>query len=778
MARGSHKNKSGKRGFQGNTKKKQGSFQSKHSSGFKSKNTQTKKRKFNQNRNYNLHDDDAKRQKIELPVPEKQVSSSDSEEEVEDTLKQLLNTFDVNAATKKFTAIDSDESEESEEENNDEVSEEELSDETLDSNDENQNNEIEYDDIKSDKEDNKIVDNDDDEVPEEVIEENEIDIELLKEETETVLAAKDPFVAHLSYDLSDSLLDSLQSNINKTTHHIEWPELGKLLVTIPQSDEKKTKSNFTIAEDKIYAPLGKVPMRINHKRVDFCELNIKSQIHQHIKAANTEIDMDDEDEGPFTLMQSELFSIINNYQDLYFTERTFENGDEIRFVYALHAINHVLKTRTKVLHHNARLAKKDEVPEEFRDQGLVRPKVLIVVPFRDSALRIVRMLIDILVPEEKGQVINKNRFMDDFTGGELIMPKKNPKPEDYELTFTGNCDDTFKIGIQVTKKSLKLYADFYSSDIIIASPLGLRLTVGADGEHERDYDFLAAIELLILDQTELFKMQNWDHLVHVLDHLHMQPKDAHDTDFSRVRSWSLNGWSKYYRQTLIFAAFPLPEINAIFNKKCFNHTGSVRSVNAITSGAIMNVHVQVPQVYRKFEASSVVDSLNARFEFFISKILPQYKDSIMKQCLIYVPNYFDYVRIRNYFKREDISFVQICEYSKDGKIARARDMFYHGDAHFMLYSERFHYFRRIRVKGIRHIIFYQPPTFPHFYSEMCNIMQEANQNKKSGSLSNMTVTVIYSKYDAQQMSSVLGTDRLRRMATSSKNFHMFTSSDS
>lgn len=114
----------------------------------------------------------------------------------------------------------------------------------------------------------------------------------------------------------------------------------------------------------------------------------------------------------------------------------------------------------------------------------------------------------------------------------------------------------------------------------------------------------------------------------------MQPKDSHGTDFSRVRNWSLNGWSKYYRQTLIFSSFPLPEINAIFNKKCFNYTGSVRSVNPITSGAIVNVHVQVPQVYRKFEANNVVDSLNARFEFFISKILPQYKDSIMKQCLI------------------------------------------------------------------------------------------------------------------------------------------------
>lgn len=66
------------------------------------------------------------------------------------------------------------------------------------------------------------------------------------------------------------------------------------------------------------------------------------------------------------------------------------------------------------------------------------------------------MLIDILLEEDKGNVINKNRFIEDYTGNEIIMPKKNPKPEDYEATFCGNSGDDFKIGITVTKKSLKV----------------------------------------------------------------------------------------------------------------------------------------------------------------------------------------------------------------------------------------------------------------------------------------------------------------------------------
>lgn len=159
-------------------------------------------------------------------------------------------------------------------------------------------------------------------------------------------------------------------------------------------------------------------------------------------------------------------------------------------------------------------------------------------------------------------------------------------------------------------------------------------------------------------------MQNWDHLLHIFNHLHLQPKESHGTDFSRVRTWSLDGCSKYYRQTIIFSSFVLPEINSIFNKRCFNYAGKVRTANPIKEGTIGQVFVQLPHVFHKFECGSVLESVDARFEFFINKVLPQFRENLMKQTLVYVSNYFDYVRLRNYFKKEDIGFVQICEYSK------------------------------------------------------------------------------------------------------------------
>ena len=56
----------------------------------------------------------------------------------------------------------------------------------------------------------------------------------------------------------------------------------------------------------------------------------------------------------------------------------------------------------------------------------------------------------------------------------------------------------------------------------------------------------------------------------MFEHLHCQPRESHGVDFSRVRSWVLNGWSQFYRQTLLFGSFPTAETNALFSKYCYS----------------------------------------------------------------------------------------------------------------------------------------------------------------------------------------------------------------
>lgn len=66
------------------------------------------------------------------------------------------------------------------------------------------------------------------------------------------------------------------------------------------------------------------------------------------------------------------------------------------------------------------------------------------------------MITSIVIADDKGNVLKKSKFLEEFSGSELAMPKKRPKPEDYEQLFKGNIDDTFRIGISITKKSIKV----------------------------------------------------------------------------------------------------------------------------------------------------------------------------------------------------------------------------------------------------------------------------------------------------------------------------------
>ncbi|XP_043641585.1 U3 small nucleolar RNA-associated protein 25 homolog [Drosophila teissieri] len=568
------------------------------------------------------------------------------------------------------------------------------------------------------------------------------------------------FSKRFDFELSTDNINDLIARKDIKAIKSNWSALGNVRFDIPRLAEDFKEPDCR--EPKDIASSG-----------DLQKLEVKASICGNAKL-------------PLTALQSQLFYIANNYQDVYFPHRTHGNAEDIRYVYCLHALNHMLKVRSLILRNNEKvsaLAKTQKmspneisIPESFRDQGLKRMKVVFVVPFRESALRIVNIIGDLLFGSQDDQarktsIANYERFLADYSGNTIYFPKTNPKPVDYEQTFSGNTDDNFKLGIRFTKKTMSLFSDMNSSDMLIASPLGLRMLVT---DKESDFDFLNSIELLIIDQAELFLAQNWENLLHSLDHLHLQPQKLPDTNCQRVRTWCLSGASSFYRQTLFFSSHELPEFRAVLNSKCNNYQGKARVSNLVEHGDIRNVLTPIQQVFRLINCSSVESTFDDRFQYFVKNIMPQFSKPGFSHCMLYVPSYFDYVRIRNHFKTEMVSFVQINEYTKKEKISRARDIFFHSGASVLLYSERAHFFRRTRIKGIRNLIMYQPPNFPHFYSEMINLMLESNQNPRDGFGDAMSVSILYTKYDLLSLSNIVGSENAVKLTSGKKDSYLFS----
>ena len=63
--------------------------------------------------------------------------------------------------------------------------------------------------------------------------------------------------------------------------------------------------------------------------------------------------------------------------------------------------------------------------------------------------------------------------------------------------------------------------------------------------------------------------------------------------------------------------------------------------------------------------------------------------------LIFVPSYFDFVRLNAHLKTiDDLDYAVLSEYSSNSEISRARTNFFNGKKAFLVVTERFHFFRR------------------------------------------------------------------------------------
>lgn len=547
----------------------------------------------------------------------------------------------------------------------------------------------------------------------------------------------DPFEAHFANPDNNVLARRLK-NLKKNVilQKKELLKIGRAVVAVPESDEQMSMPA------PITSPAG---------------LKLKQKLAGPITKQRAKFDD----------LESTMAGALFNYKDVLFCERHPSNSERLRRLACLHAVNHVYKTRDRVIKNNAKLAKEEASGNttdlDLRDQGFTRPKVLMLLPTRESCVRMVNMIKKLTEPEQEE---NRKRFDDSYVEKE---DKFSPdKAEDFRELFAGNDDDMFRLGLKFTRKTVKYFSQFYNSDIILASPLGLRMAIGTDETKKIDADFLSSIEMVIVDQADALLMQNWEHVEYIMEHLNLQPKEAHGCDFSRVRNWYLDDQGKYFRQTIALAAFNTPELNTLFFNGSKNWEGKTK-IQDKYQGVIEQLGMKVKQTFSRIESPSLVNDPEARFTYFTSAIVPQLvrHSKGNEGTLIFVPSYLDFVRVRNYFATSPVtaqlSFGAISEYTSVRDVARARSHFLTGRHTVLLYTERAHHFRRYQIRGIRKVVMYALPDNPVFYKEITAgyLGRTIQDGKMEGQ--EASVRVLFSKWDVMKLERVAGSERVGRM---------------
>ena len=463
-------------------------------------------------------------------------------------------------------------------------------------------------------------------------------------------------------------------------------------------------------------------------------------------------------------MTGRLASSIFNYQDLLFSERSYNNAEDLRKLTCLHLLNHITKTRDRVIKNNARLSKDiSDGDLELRDQGFTRPKVLVIVPTRQSCVRYIDTIVSMWEPEQQE---NRKRFQDSYAQAEDNF--SDDRPADFRELFGGNDDDMFRLGVKFTRKAIKYFAQFYNSDIIFASPLGLRMALGAEDVKKQDHDFLSSIEVLIVDQAEALHMQNWEHVEYVLGHLNLQPKEAHGCNFSRVRNWYLDGHAKHLRQTVLLSAFNFPSLNRLYNSSMLNVAGKFK-FSKPHDGVMLELGIALKQTFSRYDSINPISDPDDRFNYFTSTIVPsvtKYSESGARSgqgVLVYVPLYADFVRVRNYLasssSTQNISFGSISEYTTVRDAARARSHFFTGRHSVLLYTERAHHFRRYHLRGVKKVVMYELPDNPTFYREVVGGFLSASIAEAKVEISEASVRSLFSRLDVFKLERIVGTKR-------------------
>lgn len=451
-------------------------------------------------------------------------------------------------------------------------------------------------------------------------------------------------------------------------------------------------------------------------------------------------------------------AVLQGYGDLLDTTRTFTNDVSKMEIAALHLLNHWFKSRAVTLAHDKikEVRGEDADDLELRDRGFGKTRILVCLPLRNIAKRYVHLLQRIIgaAPEACSKL---DQFERDFSEvEEALDPTFKRRPLEFRRQFEGNIDDSFCFGLSLQADKFQLYSHVLNSDIIICSPLGLRRRI------ERNGDCLVAlssIEVCLIDEAHVLLMQNWQHLASVLESLNSPPRDTTEglSEINRVFPWAIDGKSALKRQTIVISMISNATISATV--RGFRNVGG-RSIWQLAShdGVLKQITLPVRQHFLRFDAASPTTLDDERFTFFQEELFKSKLSPLIERdvrTILFVPSYFDFVRVRNFLHREyRESYAAISEYCSPRQQRQALGQFTDLEKPLLVITERFYFFKRYFVKMAEVLCFYSPPAFPTFYVHLIG---------KLSATPNSCVITTFCRFDTHELVRICGTDKTKQL---------------
>ncbi|KAG5509377.1 hypothetical protein JKF63_06687 [Porcisia hertigi] len=413
----------------------------------------------------------------------------------------------------------------------------------------------------------------------------------------------------------------------------------------------------------------------------------------------------------------------------------------------------------------------DEQELELRDRGFSKTRLCVVCPLRNHAYKFVYTLVSIL-QADPSKCSKLEMFEQDFTEiEEAVDPTFRRRPRDYQRAFEGNIDDSFCVGLRLEPERVHVYSHPLNSDLLLCSPLGLRRRIEKSGDVLVS---LSSIEVCLIEDAQMLFQQNWMHVTAVLDLLNKRPTDTTHglSDLRRVYAWALEGHSGRHRQTIMTTDVCNAMMLSTFRTASVNSSGKLLLQRRADPGVLSRVLVPVRQHFIRFHPSSLATLDDDRFEFFTKQVYEAKINAMAERdvrVIIFVPSYFDFVRVRNYFHREyRESYVALSEYTSLKQQRKALGQFSDLERPVLLVTERFYYFKRYFVKLAEVLIFYSPPMFPEYYASLSNRLVATSPNA-------FTMT-LYCRYDTHELNRLVGTSRMIQLLERESGVFSFVTS--